>query len=333
VTHWRRVAIAIVALMTVLVCGTIGYELLGFGLLDSVYQTVTTVATVGYREVRPLDGTGKVFTIVLIFLGVGTMLYALSALIETLVEGRLVDLLGRRRMERSIASLRDQVIICGWGRVGRSIARELEAARRPLVVIDTDAARIAQCPHLAILGDATEDETLSQAGIQYARGLIAAVADDASNLFVTVSARAIRPDLFIVSRARSEANEEKLRRGGADRVVNPQSIGGARMAAFVMQPNVAEFVDVVMHEHNLEFRLEEITLADESPMAGLTLRDSALRDRTGALVLAVREPNGSFITNPTADLTLHAGDVLIAIGTQQQLDALATVTSTTGALP
>ncbi len=332
-THWRRVVGALIALAIVLAAGTVGYLALGFDLTDAVYQTVTTVSTVGFRELHPLSTNGKIFTIVLILVGVGTALYTFGALIETLIEGRLVDLLGRRRMERNIASLHDHVIICGWGRVGRSIARELEAAGRPLVVVETDEARAESCPHLALVGDATEDETLQRAGIAQARALIAAVADDAANLFVTVSARALRPDLFIVSRVRSEVNEQKLRRGGADRVVNPQSIGGARMAAFVMQPNVAEFVDVVMHEHNLEFRLEELEVSAGSPLVGRTLREAAVRDRTGALVLAVRDDDGSFVTNPTAELSLRAGQVLIAIGTATQLDALTDLACSAGAAP
>lgn len=319
---WRRVAIALLALGIVLVAGTIGYLILGFSPLDAVYQTVTTVSTVGFREVEPLDTAGKIFTIFVILFGVGTALYAFGALIELLVEGRMQELLGRKRMERNIAAMRDHVIICGWGRVGRSIAEELDEVHQRLVVIDVNALRVEDCPYPSMQGDATEDATLQRAGIAHARGLIAAVADDAANLFVTLSARALRPDLFIVSRVRSEVNEQKLRRAGADRVVNPQRIGGARMAAFVVQPNVAEFVDVVMHDHQLEFRLEEVEVPGGSPICGSTLRAAALRDRTGALVLAVRGSDGEFRTNPTAETVVEAGDILISIGTEQQLEAL-----------
>lgn len=326
---WRRLIGALLALLAVLIGGTIGYLALGFGLLDAVYQTVTTVATVGFREIHPLGTSGKIFTIALIFFGVGTTLYAFSALIEMLIEGRLAELLGRRRMERSIANMTDHVIICGWGRVGRAVADELVATHRPFVVVDREEARVEACPHPSMVGDATEDETLRRAGIDRARALIAAVADDAANLFVTVSARALCPELFIVSRIRSEANEDKLLRGGANRVVNPQRIGGARMAAFVMQPNVSEFVDVVMHEHQLEFRLEEVEVAAGSSIANQTLRAAQVRDRTGALVLAVRE-DGEFTTNPDADIVLRPGHVLIAVGTQTQLDELLTLAGAPG---
>jgi voltage-gated potassium channel len=254
---------------------------------------------------------------------VGATLYAFSVLIETLIEGRLQDLLGRRRMERTISSLRHHVIICGWGRVGRSIASEVAESGRPLVVVDHDEDRLAGCPHPMVLGEATEDSVLVAAGIDRAAALVAAVDLDAANSFITLSARAMRPDLFIVSRARSLDSEEKLRRAGADRVVNPQSIGGARMAAFVLRPHVAEFLDVVMHEGSLEFRLEELTIDPGSSIVGLSLREAHLRDRTGALVLALRDPQGQFVTNPPPDTRIETGHVLIAIGTESELTALA----------
>jgi voltage-gated potassium channel len=325
VTHLRRLRVAMGLLLAVLVLGTVGYVLLGFGLVDALYQTVTTVATVGFREVHPLSTVGKIFTMVLILVGVGATLYAFSVLIETLFEGRLQDLLGRRRMERSIDAMRDHVIICGWGRVGRSIASEVSAAGRDLVVIDDQPDRLTGCPHPTVVGDATEDAVLTTAGLEHAGAVVAAVDQDAANSFITLSARARRPDIFIVSRARSIESEEKLRRAGADRVVNPQHIGGARMAAFVLRPNVAEFLDVVMREHNLEFRLEELEVGESSPIAGCTLADAHLRDRTGALVLALRDPEGRFVTNPTPTTTIEASHVLIAIGTEEELDALVRV--------
>jgi voltage-gated potassium channel len=321
-SHWQRLGGAMIALALVLVVGTIGYVVLGFSLLDAVYQTVTTVSTVGFREVEPLSPAGQVFTMLLILVGVGAALYAFSVLIETFIEGRLNELFGRRRMEQSIASLRDHVVICGWGRVGRSIADEVLAAGRDLVVIEMDETRLVGLPYPLVAGNATEDTVLRAAGIDRAAALVAAVDGDAANSFITLSARALKPDLFIVARARSHDSEEKLRRAGADRVVNPQSIGGTRMAAFVLRPNVAEFVDVVMHERNLEFRLEEVPVAAGSSIAGRSLRETHLRDRTGALVLALRNEDGVFQTNPGPDTEVRAGQVIIAIGTQIELDAL-----------
>lgn len=322
VSHWRRLGGALTLLLIVIVVGTVGYWLLGFGAVDALYQTVTTVATVGFREVEPLSTVGKFFTMALILFGVGATLYAFSVLIETLIEGRLLDLLGRRRMQRTITSMHDHVIICGWGRVGRAIAAEVVESGRPLVVIDHDPDRLEGTDLLSVLGDATEDAVLQAAGIDRASALVAAVDVDASNSFITLSARALRPDLFIVSRARSVDSEEKLRRAGADRVVNPQNIGGARMAAFVLRPHVAEFLDVVMHERNLEFRLEELPVDAASSLVGKTLRETHLRDQTGALVLAVRDPDGTFLTNPSPDTRIQAGHVLIAIGTGDELQAV-----------
>ncbi len=320
--HWRRLTGALIALSGVVIVGTVGYKMLGFSWLDALYQTVTTVATVGFREVEPLSDVGKVFTMVLILVGVGVALYTFSVLMETVVEGQLQELLGRRRMNRAIADLSGHVIICGWGRVGRTIAEDLAASGRGVVVIDSNAERLETATHLALVGDATEDAVLRAAGIDRAAALVAAVDSDAANLFVTINARALNPGLFIVSRVRSESNEEKLRRVGADRVVNPQSIGGARIAAFVRQPNVAEFVDVVMHDRNLEFRLEEITVPAGSAIDGVSLRDAHLRDRTGAMVLALRAEDGSFTTNPSPETPLRRGQVLITIGTPTQLAAL-----------
>jgi voltage-gated potassium channel len=255
-------------------------------------------------------------------------LYAFSVLIETLIEGRLVDSFGRHRMEMNIARMHDHVVICGWGRVGRSIASEVAEAGRLLVVIDNDPERLAGSPYPTVLGDATEDATLAAAGIDRATALIAAVDADAANSFIILSARAVCPELFIVARARSADSEEKLRRAGADRVVNPQHIGGARMAAFVLRPHVAEFVDVVMHDRNLEFRLEELTIGGSSPLARKSMREARIRDRTGALVLAVREAGGQLRTNPSPETTIEAGDLLIAIGTETELRALADLADT-----
>ncbi|MGD9793877.1 MAG: TrkA family potassium uptake protein [Acidimicrobiia bacterium] len=320
-----RLRAALIALGAVLVIGTIGYVLLGFSALDAMYQTVTTVATVGFREVQPLDGTGKVFTMVLILLGVGSALYAFTVMLEVVVEGHLGTLVGRRRMDRQIASMQGHVIVCGWGRVGKAIARDLAASGRDFVVIDESAERVSGIDHPVVVGDATNDDVLRSAGIERASALVAAIATDAANLFVTLSGRALAPQLFIVARARDEASIDKLRRAGADRVVNPQELGGARMAAFVRQPHVAEFVDVVMHERSMEFRLEEVVLSARSPISGTTLRDAHIRDRTGALVLALRDGAGRFTTNPAPDARLEAGNVLIAIGTPDELAHLATL--------
>jgi len=309
----------VIAFAAVLVAGTLGYAALGFGWLDAAYQTVTTITTVGFREVEPLSGTGQVFTMVLILAGVGTALYTLGVTFETLLEGQLRQARRRRQMDRRIAGLHGHVVVCGWGRVGKAIARQVALDGKPVVVVDRDLDRLEGIDHLYVVGDATDDAVLLEAGIERAAALIAAIDTDAENLYVTLSGRSLRADLFIVARARDDASDQKLRRAGADRVVNPQSIGGTRMAAFISQPHVAEFLDVVMHGTQYEFRLEEVTVSPGSSLAGTTLREAAIRERTGAMVLALRSDDGAFLTNPSAETVVGPGQVLIAIGTSEEL--------------
>jgi voltage-gated potassium channel len=325
VEAWRRLRFGLAALVGVIVAGTVGYAALGFPWLDALYQTVTTVTTVGFREVQPLSAGGQAFTIVLILVGVGTALFTFTQVLEVVVEGHVQEVLGRRRMEREIARMSGHVIVCGFGRVGRNLAQYVTGAGEDVVVIDHDPVRASAAEGAAhvVQGDATNDEVLKEAGIERARVLVTALNTDAANLFVTLTARSLRPDLFIVARARVESSEGKLTQAGADRVVNPQGIGGARMAAFVLQPHVAEFLDVVMHDGSLEFRLEEVPLPKGSPLAGRSLRDAHIRDSTGALILALRDSGGGFTTNPPPETVLEAGQILIAIGTEGQLKALA----------
>ncbi len=320
---FRRVRIGLGALALVLVVGTVGYLLFGFGLLDAVYQTVITVTTVGTNPPHRLDDGSKVFTIILILLGVGTALYTFSAVLEVLIEGHMQDLVRRRKMERDIARMSGHVIVCGWGRVGREVARFLANADRDVVVVDRDPDRLIEVPYASVHGDVTDDEVLHRAGIERAASLVAALDTDADNLYVTVAGKSMRPDLQIIARARNESSEPKLVRAGADRVVNPQQLGGDRMASFVTQPHVVDFVDVVMHDGTLEFRLEELAVSPASPLSGGTLRSAQLRDRTGALVLAIRRPDGGFLTNPSPEDVIEAGDVLISVGTAEQLGMLA----------
>jgi voltage-gated potassium channel len=319
----RRARLGLAALALVTAGGTVGYLLLGFSPMNAVYQTVTTITTVGFGEVEPMSTRERLFTMVLILGGVSTAAYILSGLVEAVVDGELGEVLGRRRVERRISGWSGHVIICGYGRVGRAIAALVETDGTDVVVVDSDAERLAGLPVATMQGDATDEAVLRSAGIERARVLVAALTTDADNLFLTVTARAMRPDLFIVARVRQEASEGKLASAGADRVVNPQRIGGQRMAAFVLQPHVAEFLDVVMHDGSLEFRLAEVPVAATSGIGGRSLRDAHIRDQTGALILAVRDGDGAFTTNPQPETVILPGHVLIAIGTEAQLAALA----------
>lgn len=308
--------------MIVLVGGTVGYMAFGFSVLDAVYQTVITVTTVGFGELHRFGRGQKIFTIVLILVGVGTVGYTFSVLVETLLEGHLSDEFRRRAMERQIADLRDHLILCGWGRVGSSIARHVRSTDMEVVVIDSSADRIASVSGPALCGDATDEDVLRAAGIERARALVTALNADAENLYVTLTARSMHPDLFIVARTASESAVPKLLQAGADRVVNPQDLGGTRMAALAVQPHVADFLDVVMHGGSLEFRLEQVDVPEESPIAGQTLRSARVHAYTGALVLALRHPGEEFRTNPSPETRVEGGDVLVVIGNASQISAL-----------
>lgn len=314
-----RVRIALAMFGAIIVIGTIGYRLFGMAWIDAAYQTVTTITTVGFREVQPFGTGEKWFTMAIIVTGVSTALYTLTLMVQVVVEGQFREFVGRRRMDKRIADMRGHVIVCGWGRVGRAVAHDLARSGRSIVVVDIDPGRLVGVPYPTIVGDVTLDATLRAAGVEHAQALVAALQADAENLFVTLSSRAMNPGLFIVARARADESIDKLSRAGADRVVNPQELGAARMASFVVQPNVAEFVDVVMHERSMDFRMQEVQITAGSRLAGISLREANLRQEAGVLVLAVRTDDGAFTTNPDPDLVIHPGNVIIAVGTADAL--------------
>lgn len=320
----RRIGIALLGLLVVFVAGSVGYVLLGFTPLEAVYQTVTTVATVGFREVHPFTATGQVFTIVLIILGAGTVLYNLGLLVEAFTEGHLRHHMERRRMDKDIDRLSGHVIICGYGRVGRAAAERLLATGADVVVIDRDSDRLAgmSTPHL--VGDVTSDEILHRAGVRRARALIATLETDADTVYLTLSARALAPELVIVARARTADSKKKMVLAGATRAVNPQMMGGRRIAVFALQPHVTDFIDLAMHDESLDFQIEEVVVPDGSPYAGRTLAELDLVERTGSTLLALREAGGpAFTPSPGPEVTIQPGAVLIVFGSRQQTDALA----------
>jgi voltage-gated potassium channel len=317
-----RLQRAVGMVVAVGVVGTIGYWLFGMSFNDAAYQTVTTVTTVGFRELQEFNDVEQWFTIAIIITGVSTVLYTFTLTVQLVVEGELGNFVGRRMMDRAINKMSGHTIVCGWGRVGRAVADDLAEAGHAVVVVDVDADRVAGLPYPTVVGDATLDSTLRTAGIDRARALIAALEGDAENLFVTLSARAIVPGLFIVARARQDESVPKLANAGADRVVNPQELGAARMASFVARPHVAEFVDVVMHERSLEFRMQEFDVPEGSPLAGHTLREADLRKQAGVLVLALRRVDGTFTTNPDPDIVIEPHQILIAVGTTTDFDRL-----------
>ncbi len=317
-----RLQRAIAMVIAVAIIGTVGYWLFGMSFTDASYQTVTTVTTVGFRELQDFNNLEQWFTIFIIITGVSTVLYTFTLAVQVVVEGQLRDFVGRRLMDREISKMSGHTVVCGWGRVGRAVAGDLVHAGHAVVIVDADADRVANVSYPTVVGDATLDSTLRSAGIERAQALVAALEGDAENLFVTLSARAIRPSLFIVARARQDESVPKLANAGADRVVNPQELGAARMASFVSRPHVAEFVDVVMHERSLEFRMQEYDVPEGSALAGKTLREADLRKRAGVLVLALRRVDGTFTTNPDPDIMIEPHQVLIAVGADDDFERL-----------
>lgn len=305
----------------VLAIGTIGYLILGFGLLDASYQAVTTVTTIGFREVRPFGTSEKLFTMAYALIGIGAILYTLTTLLETLVEGHLADLWGTRRMERDISRLTGHAVVAGWGRVGRATSHQMHKSGQPVVVVDVSAERLSDCPYPHIVGDAANDEVLRRAGIDRARVLVVTLENDAGSVYVVMSARVLSPRLTIIARSRTDDATLLLERAGADRVVNPQRIGGDRIAAFALQPHVVDFLEVAMRDSNVEFRLEELTIAHGSALAGLTVRE-AREAGTAVQMLALRGADGTFQTDPAPSRVVEPGDVVIVFGTGDQLRRL-----------
>ncbi len=314
-----------VLLVVILIVGSIGYMMLGLSLGDAVYQTVITVSTVGYREVGDVDRQFyKAFTVGLILLGTGTVLYTIGVLLETLFEGQLDDQFRRRRMQRKIDQLHGHVIVCGFGQVGRAIVGEMHRAGRDVVVVDRIGPDQHDLPETVpvVQGEATDDEVLASAGIARAQTLVVALDSDADNLFVALTARSENSNLFIISRANSSRVVDKLLRVGVDRVVNPHEIGGSRMAAMVLQPDVTDFLDVVMHDGTLEVRMAEIDVVAQSNFVGRTVGGIITPDLAGTAVVAVKRAH-NFLTTPSRELMIQAGDVLIVLGTDEHLHAMA----------
>ncbi|MCA1688574.1 MAG: potassium channel protein, partial [Actinobacteria bacterium] len=291
-----------------------------------LYMTVITLTTVGYKEVQDLDATGRLWTMLLLITGVGTLFYAAVSSVELVVEGTIRGYFGRRRMMVEIDKLDGHYILCGYGRVGRQVAREFNSDGVPFVIIEQEPETVAECVeegYLTLLGEASDDEVLEEAGVRRARGLVAAVDSDADNVFVVLSARKLNPELHIVARASSDESGAKLEIAGADRTLSPYAVGGRRLASLATQPLVVDFLDIVTRgEEGIEFRLEEFRVPEDSFIADHTIGELQIGERTGAMILAVRSEAGKFDTTPSADDRIRAGDTIIILGTREQVRRL-----------
>jgi voltage-gated potassium channel len=323
---FRRLLPATLILAAVIVIGIVGYESMeDWTFLESTYMVITTLFTVGFQEVRPLSSGGKIFTMFIIVGGVGGAIYLAGQAMEIIVEGEMTGYRKRKRMDKKISQMKQHYIICGFGRVGHQVAQVFENSHIPLVVIDSkketlDELELKHVP--IIIGDATSDNILLEAGIKSAKGLIACSDSDVANVYVTLSARVLNPELSIVARAGLKDTEKKLLMAGANRVISPYFISGIRMAALAIQPVASDFLDLVTHGGQVDFSLYEMTIPEKSVLVNKTVGEADIRGTSGALILAIRKSNGSFDLQPKPTSRIEKNDVLVVIGTQEQFESL-----------
>ena len=309
--------------ITILLFGTLGYMIIEkWPFFDALYMTVITLTTVGFGEIHALGHAGRVFTIVLIFVGVGVILYIISMVTQFVVEGRIREVLGRRKLEKKIQKLADHYIICGYGRVGQTICDILSSKPLKLVVIDKDPGKSEELYNkdlLYIEGEATDENVLIAAGIERAKSLITALGADMDNVYVTLSARGINPKLFIMARSGDVGSGKKLLRAGANKVVSPYRIGARRMTQMILRPTVTDFLDLAMMERNMNIQMEEIPVNSTSSLIGIPLEDSGIRRDLNLIIIAIKKTSGDMLFNPSSKATIEAGDTVIAVGESDNL--------------
>jgi voltage-gated potassium channel len=322
----RRLTYIAAGIALTLVMGTVGFTVIeGYPLFDAFYMTLITITTVGYAEIHPLSHAGRVFNSFLIFFGVTVMFFAIGAMTQSLIELELGEYFGKRRARRMIQKLDRHFIICGYGRVGRNAASELHRSGVPFVIVDVKPERVEKAMlagMLAVVADATRDETLHAVGIDRARGLIAALATDADNLFVILSAKNLNRQLYVATRAGEEEAEAKLQRAGADAVFAPYTIAGYRLAQAVLRPHVFHFFDVATRSMGLDVDVEQVRVIESSEFASRSLEQTQIRRDLGVIVLAIRKSDGHMLFNPPAETVLSGGDHLIVMGEPKNLRSL-----------
>lgn len=322
----RRLALITLAMAVTLAGGTLGFVLIEhYPVFDAFYMTLTTVTTVGYGELHPLSHAGRVFNSFLILFGVLTMLLAIGAMTQTVIELELNQFFGKRRVKNMIDKLEGHIILCGFGRVGRGAAEELRQAGAKFVVVDRNDERVENAIHeglLAVAADANRDETLREVGIDRARGLIATLSTDADNLFLILSAKSLNPKLFLSARVDAEASEQKLRRAGADFVFAPYNSTGHRMAQALLKPHVQQFLEFTTQSMGIDAGIEQVRVAEKSAFLEQSLADMQMRKELGVIVLAIRKANGEMLFNPPAEARIAGGDHLIVMGRPEGLRKL-----------
>jgi voltage-gated potassium channel len=319
----RRVILVSGVLLLTILIGVVGFQVVeGYPPFDAFYMTLMTITTVGYSELHPLSQAGRIFNSFLILFGVSAMFFSVGAITQTIIELELADPVGKRGTKRMIDKMENHFLVCGFGRVGRSAAEELQRAGVPFLVLDRSEDRVERAMRsrmLAVVADATLDETLRNAGVTRARGLIAALASDADNLFVILSAKTLNPNMTIVTRAAEEESEKKLQRAGADTVFAPYTAAGHRLAQALVRPHVSQFVDFATKNVGLDVGIEQVRVAPQSELVSKTLREMQIRRDLGVIVLAIRKSDGQMVFNPPAEMEICADDFLIVMGEQPNL--------------
>lgn len=325
----RRIFLLLIALGAVVFTGTLGFVLIdGRPAFEGFYMTLITLTSIGYGELWPMSRAARVFNVGVILVGVVVAFALIGTLTQAVIEAELTEGSGRKRMERSISKLKDHFIVCGVGRVGRSVIRELDQSDSPYVVVENSPERvkwIVEHDALLVVGDATREATLRQARIERARGLVAAVGADAENIYITLTARELNPGLRIIARASEEEAEKTLRRAGADVVISPYSYTGHRIGQALLRPNVLDFLDAAtgsLAAGGLRLVIEEVRVTRGSALVGHTLEQSGIRQKLGIMVLAIKKTDGSMAFNPPSDAFIEAGDFLIAMGENDRLKKL-----------
>jgi voltage-gated potassium channel len=315
-----------VLLAAVLAIGTAGFVVIeGWNVFDAIYMTITTVTTVGYGEIHPLSRAGRIFNIGVLIFGVATVLYTFSFLMARLVEGDLHARWARRRRERMLDELDQHFIICGFGRIGQIIAHEFSRQSVPFVVIERDQPRMQEAielGYLAVEADASSEQVLTRVGINRARGFIATVSTDAENVYAVLTARLLRPNLFIIGRAETEDAKRKLVRAGADRVLSPYQIGGLQLAQMALRPAVVDFVQLATGSDNLDLNMEQVRIGDGSALAHRTIIEASLRQRFGVVVVGIQRAAGGMEFNPPPESVMGPGDFLVVLGQSSNLRQL-----------
>jgi len=321
----RNLKLVLLLLAGLSVVATIGFRIIeGWSWLDCFYMVVTTFTTVGYMEVHPLSHAGRVFNLFVIIFGVGTVFMAIGSLTQALLEFELGKVFGQARMERDIEKLTGHYIICGAGRVGRSVAQELARKPVPFVVIESAEARGDAVPEgwLVMRGDATLEKTLRAARIEHAEGLVAATTTDATNIYIVLTARGLNPKLRIIARASEEGAEKHLRTAGANNIISPYAFAGHRIAQRFLRPNVLDFLDLATLDPDVDLEIEEVQVAPGSTLAGVSIGDSRIHQQLGVIVLAIKREGQTMKFNPAAADRIEPNDFLIAIGESKSLRRL-----------